>query len=88
MALGAERRDVVRLIMREMLMVAGGALIGLAAAVAGTRILSSFLFGLTPTDPATLASVTVIMAAVAAIAVYLPARQASRLDPLAALRYE
>jgi ABC-type antimicrobial peptide transport system permease subunit len=88
MALGAQKWDVVQLIMREMLMVAGGAVIGLAAALAGTRILSSFLFGLTPTDPATLSSVTLLMAGVAAIAVYLPARQASRLDPLAALRYE
>ncbi len=88
MALGARKRHVLSLIMREILMVIAGTVIGLAAALAGTRVLSKMLFGLSPTDATTLTSATIVMILVAALAVYLPARRASQLDPLAALRYE
>jgi predicted permease len=89
MALGAERRDVIWLVMREsLLLVAVGVSIGLAIALAMARLVSTLLFGLTPTDPLTIALATMLMIGVAAIAGYLPARRASRVDPLVALRCE
>jgi predicted permease len=89
MALGARGADVVRMVMREtMLLVAIGMAIGLGAALATTRLISSLLFELTPNDPATIAAAALLMIAVAALAGYLPARRASRVDPMAALRCE
>ena len=89
MALGAEHRSILRMVMREtLLLVIIGAAIGISAALASTRLVSSMLFGLEPTDPMTLATATGVMLAVAACAGYLPARRASRVDPTAALRYE
>jgi putative ABC transport system permease protein len=89
MALGARGADVVRMVMREtMLMVATGMAIGLGAALATTRLISTLLFGLTPNDPATIAAAVLLMIAVAALAGYLPARRASRVDPMTALRCE
>ncbi|HEY6403127.1 MAG TPA: FtsX-like permease family protein, partial [Blastocatellia bacterium] len=89
MALGAQRRNVIWLVMREsLLLVAVGVGIGLATALATTRMVSTLLFGLTPTDPLTIALATLLMIGVAAIAGYLPARRASRIDPLVALRCE
>jgi putative ABC transport system permease protein len=61
---------------------------GLVAAVLSTRVLSSFLFGVTATDPTTYGVVTLLLAAVALLAIYMPARRATRVDPLHALRYE
>jgi ABC-type antimicrobial peptide transport system permease subunit len=78
MALGAGRSDVLRLVMRE----------GLAAALAGARLITSLLFGLTPADPLTICVATLLLLAVAALAGYLPARKASRVDPMTALRCE
>jgi ABC-type antimicrobial peptide transport system permease subunit len=89
MALGAERRDVLWLILREVLvLVLIGVAMGIPAALAGTQLISSFLFGLTPSDPGTIAVAALLMVAVAALAGYLPARRASRVDPMVALRHE
>jgi len=89
MALGARSRDVVGLVMREVaLLVCVGAVIGLAAALATMRLVSNLLFELTPTDPLTITGATLLLLIVAALAGYLPARRASRVDPLVALRWE
>jgi len=89
MALGARRGDVVSMVMREsMAMVAAGIAIGLGGTVVAGRLVASLLFGLSPTDPPTIAGAMAVMLAVSAIAGYLPARRASRLDPMAALRCE
>jgi predicted permease len=89
MALGAQTGAVIKLVMREVsVLVAVGISIGLIAALATTRLVSSLLFGLTPGDPLTIALATVLMIGVAALAGYLPARRAARIDPLVALRHE
>jgi predicted permease len=89
MALGAQRQDVLRLVMREsMILVAAGVAIGLGGAIAASRLVSSLLFGLAPTDPVAMMGAMTLMAIVSALAGYLPARHASRIDPLVALRYE
>jgi len=89
MALGAEAMDVVRLVMRETLsMVVIGLVAGLIAALATTRLIESLLYGLTPTDPLTIGLASLLMLTVAALAGYLPARRAARVDPMVALRTE
>jgi predicted permease len=89
MALGAQARQVMWMVMREVfVLVVMGAGIGLAAALVITRLISNLLFGLTSSDPLTLILATLLLMAVAALAGYLPARRASRVDPLVALRYE
>jgi ABC-type antimicrobial peptide transport system permease subunit len=89
MALGAQRRDVIRLALREsLLLVALGAGIGLAMALATTRLISAQLFGLAPTDPLTITLATLLLLAVATLAGYLPARKAAQTDPMLALRDE
>ena len=89
MALGARAGDVLRLVMSEsMRLVAIGVAIGLAVALAAGRLVSSLLFGLGATDATTILVATVVMVAVSALAGYLPARRASRVDPLVALHYE
>jgi predicted permease len=88
-ALGAQRRDVFRLIMtRGVVLVSVGVLIGLGASVAFGRLIQSLLFGVEPSSPLTLALVSLGLIAVALVACYLPARQATKVDPLEALRYE
>jgi ABC-type antimicrobial peptide transport system permease subunit len=89
MALGAERGDVLQLVMREsMMLVVVGVLLGLAGAVAASRLIANLLFGLAPVDPATIGGAVVVMMLLSAVAGYLPARRASRVDPMVALRYE
>jgi predicted permease len=89
MALGAERRDVLWLILREaLLLVLIGVATGLPAVMAATRLVSSLLFGLKPADPVSLSVAIILMFMVAAIAGYMPARRATKVDPMVALRYE
>jgi predicted permease len=89
MALGAQRRDVLWLVLRESLaLVCAGVVIGLLASLAATRTASTLLFGVEPYDPSTIAAATLLLLAVAALAGYLPARRAARVDPMAALRDE
>ncbi|MGB2606534.1 MAG: ABC transporter permease [Candidatus Sulfotelmatobacter sp.] len=89
MALGARRSDVMELVLREaMLLVAIGLVIGIPLALASTRVLHSFLFGLRSSDPLSLIAVILLLGLVAAIAGFIPARRAARIDPMVALRYE
>jgi putative ABC transport system permease protein len=88
-ALGADSLSVMRLVLVQGLGLAGiGLLIGLAGAFAVTRLLDSLLFGVTATDPLTFVGVAAILASVAMLASYLPARRAASVDPMVALRYE
>jgi predicted permease len=89
MALGAQRAGVVGMVLREsMLMVAIGVIVGLAGAIAGGRFVESVLFGLSTTDKWTIAAAIGATVLVSLAAGYLPARRASRVDPMVALRYE
>jgi ABC-type antimicrobial peptide transport system permease subunit len=87
MALGAQIRDVRTMFLRHGLrLTAAGIALGIGVALALTRVMSAFLFGVGPTDPMTYVAVSATLAAVALLATYLPARRASRVDPLVALR--
>ena len=89
MALGAARTNVFRMVLAQGAQLAGvGIAVGLAAALAVTRLMNSFLFGIQPTDPVTFGAVSALLVAVALLACYLPARRATRVDPIVALRYE
>ena len=88
-ALGAQPSQVQKMILRQgLLLTAAGVGIGLAAAVALTRLLSGLLFGVEATDPITFGVIVVLLTAVSLIACYLPALRATRVDPLIALRFE
>jgi predicted permease len=89
MALGAQHAQVLWMVLRESLFLAAlGMAVGLAGALATTRVLASMLFGLAATDPLTIAGASLVMTGVAALAGYLPARRATKVDPIVALRYE
>jgi predicted permease len=89
MALGAERLDILRLTLREGLgLVILGVIAGLAVAWALTRAMSKLLIGVSPSDPATYLIVALLLSAVALLACYIPARRATKVDPMVALRYE
>jgi ABC-type antimicrobial peptide transport system permease subunit len=88
-ALGAARRDVLLLIVRQgMTLAVLGLGIGLLIAFGVTQLLSKLLFGVSPVDPLTFVGVSLLLALVAALACYVPARRATKVDPLVALRYE
>jgi putative ABC transport system permease protein len=89
MALGASRKAVLWLVLRRTLLLAGaGVAIGTAGALATTRVLAAFLFRTEPTDPVTFASVALTIMTAAVAAGLIPARRATRVDPLVALRHE
>jgi putative ABC transport system permease protein len=89
MALGANRRDVLRLVLGQGLRLVGlGVAVGVAGGTAVHRVIESELFGVSPLDPLTFVSVPLFLVSVALLAIYLPARRASTVDPMVALRHE
>lgn len=89
MALGANRSDVLKLVVGQgVKLVSVGVAIGLASAFALTRVMESLLFGVSATDPATFAVISIVLVAAAMLASYIPARRATKVDPMIALRYE
>lgn len=89
MALGAQRGGVVRVVLREVsVLAAGGLAIGMATALCTSKFIASFLYGMKPNDPLALALAVSILLIAALLAGYAPARKASRIDPMIALRHE
>jgi ABC-type antimicrobial peptide transport system permease subunit len=89
MALGARRSDVLRLVLAQGLRLSvAGALVGLAGAFAASRLISRFIYGVTSTDPVSYVASTLVAIGVALAACYFPARRATKVDPMEALRYE
>jgi ABC-type antimicrobial peptide transport system permease subunit len=88
-ALGASRPEILSMVLREtFVLVAAGIAAGIAVALEASRVISALLYGLKPTDPLTLAGAALLMFAAAAVAGYVPARRAAKVDPMVALRYE
>ena len=89
LALGAERGAILRMVVRRgMLLTSVGIAAGLVAALAASRLLTGMLYGVEPGDPATYATVATVLGGIALVASYLPARRATRVDPIVALRSE
>jgi ABC-type antimicrobial peptide transport system permease subunit len=88
-AMGATTRDILKMVLRQGLSVVGiGLALGFVVALAGTRLLSGLVMGIKPTDPITFAVVLLLLTAIALFACWIPARRATRIDPLVALRHE
>jgi ABC-type antimicrobial peptide transport system permease subunit len=89
MALGAQSHDVIKLIISQGMKPAlGGIIIGVGGALTLTRWMKGFLFGVSATDPMTFATISLLLSAVALLACWIPARRATKVDPLQALRHE
>jgi ABC-type antimicrobial peptide transport system permease subunit len=89
MALGAPGGSILRLVMRDVIAVlVAGVVVGIGISLASTRLLQQMLFGLGPRDPATIMGAAAVLSAVALVAGFLPARRATRVDPMVALRHE
>jgi putative ABC transport system permease protein len=89
MALGASRREILKFVFRQASIVVGvGVVIGIVLSLAAARTVSGMLVGVGASDPITLVSVTAFLAGIALLASYVPARRATKVDPLVALRYE
>ena len=89
MALGAQPRQVVGLVLKQGMLLAGvGAIVGILVALPVARLAAGLLYGVSATDPLTYAGITLLLMSVALLACYLPARRATRIDPLVALRVE
>src|SRR5262245_28544587 len=89
LALGARTRDVLSLVIGQGMTIAAlGLLLGLAGALTLTRLIKGWLFGISPTDPLTFAALALSLASVALLACYFPARRATKVDPMIALRHE
>jgi len=89
MALGAKGGNIAWMVLREtLLLVVAGLALGIPVALLLARLIAAQLFGMRPTDPLTLIAAAIVLTAVAVLAGYIPARRASRVDPLTALRYE
>jgi ABC-type antimicrobial peptide transport system permease subunit len=87
--LGARAGDVLRLVIREgLILIAVGLSIGMASAWAATRLIAGWLYGVSPTDPLTFAAIALLLTAVTSLACWIPARRATKVDPMVALRCE